>query len=180
MSWAPVTAMFLGRIAVGFTVRQFLVFNWIIPSLFGILWMSIFGGTSLYLELIEGNDLISILNDHGPESIIYKVFEFLPLAKVFAVVFLVTVFLSFVTAADSNTEAMASISTEGISSNDNSPPVYLKVIWGVVIGIVSWVLISYAGVDGVKMLSNIGGFPALFLMVILCIALLKLIISKRI
>lgn len=179
MAWAPITAMFLGRIAIGYTVRQFVFFNWIIPSLFGIVWMSIFGGTSLFLELEQNGQLIPILAQKGPESIIYVVFNSMPAAKALSVLFLLTVFLSFVTAADSNTEAMASISTEGITHKSSSPPVYIKVIWGIVIGLVGWIMVGFAGIDGVKMLSNLGGFPALFLMTALCIAMVKLLLSSK-
>jgi choline-glycine betaine transporter len=179
MAWAPITAMFLGRIAIGYTVRQFVLFNWLIPSLFGIIWMSVFGGTSLFLELEQNIGLIPFLEEKGPESIIYVVFSSIPAAKALSVLFLLTVFLSFVTAADSNTEAMASISTEGITYKSSSPPVYIKVIWGIVIGLVGWVMVSFAGIDGVKMLSNLGGFPALFLMIALCLAMVKLLLSSK-
>jgi len=33
MAWAPVTALFLGKIALGRTVREFLLFNWFLPGL---------------------------------------------------------------------------------------------------------------------------------------------------
>ena len=33
LAWAPVTALFLGRIAVGYTVREFLLFNLVLPAL---------------------------------------------------------------------------------------------------------------------------------------------------
>jgi len=47
LAWAPVTACFLGRIAYGRTVREFMLVNFILPSIFAITWMTIFGGTSL-------------------------------------------------------------------------------------------------------------------------------------
>ena len=41
MAWAPVTALFLGKISRGYTVREFIFFNLIFPALFSIIWMSI-------------------------------------------------------------------------------------------------------------------------------------------
>jgi len=35
-AWAPVASLFLGRISRGYTVRQYINFNWIFPSLFAI------------------------------------------------------------------------------------------------------------------------------------------------
>ena len=40
----------------------------------------------------------------------------------------------------------------------------LKVMWGTVICVVSWIMISFAGgIDGIKILGNLGGLPALFI-----------------
>ncbi|MDP5008104.1 MAG: BCCT family transporter, partial [Glaciimonas sp.] len=39
-----------------------------------------------------------------------------------------------------------------------------KIIWGVLIGVVSWIMTSFAGgIDGVKMMSTLGGLPALLI-----------------
>ena len=178
MAWAPITALFLGRISYGYTVRQFILFNWLLPACFGIIWMSIFSGTSLYLEIYENAHLIEVLNAKGPDVIIYQLFDHLPMAKALTGLFLFTVFLSYVTAADSNTEAMSAISTKGITPESSNPPKFIKYSWGIIIGLVAWVMISYSGVDGVKMLSNLGGLPSLFLMVLLCLLVIRLLITK--
>ena len=178
LAWAPITALFLGRLSYGYTVRQFLVFNWLFPALFGVLWMSIFSGATLHLEL-EGLNLTALLNSQGPESVIYRVFEEFPLQPFIAGLFLLTAFLSYVTAADSNTEAMGGISSTGISPESPSPPISIKIIWGITIGAVAYIMISMAGIDGIKMLSNLGGLPSLFLIVAVNIGLIYLLISKK-
>ena len=35
-AWAPVTALFLGRLAIGYSVREFIAMNLVLPSLFGV------------------------------------------------------------------------------------------------------------------------------------------------
>jgi choline-glycine betaine transporter len=55
---------------------------------------------------------------------------------------------------------------------------FLKIIWGVLIGATSYIMISAAGVDGIKMLSNLGGLPALLLLTAVTIGMLKLSISS--
>lgn len=179
LAWAPITALFLGRLSYGYTVRQFMVFNWLLPSLFGTVWMSIFSGMTLDFELSKHLELWVLLETGGPESIIYKIFEQLPFRYLIAPLFLVTAFLSYVTAADSNTEAMGGISSTGISPDAPTPPTSIKIIWGVTIGAVAFIMINMAGIDGIKMLSNLGGLPSLFLIVTVNIGLLYLIISKQ-
>ncbi|MEQ9301867.1 MAG: BCCT family transporter [Cyclobacteriaceae bacterium] len=179
LAWAPITALFLGRLAYGYTVRQFLIFNWILPSLFGMIWMSVFGGMTLDFELTSHLGLLHVLQTQGPESVIYRIFEALPLRYIIAPLFLITAFLSYVTAADSNTEAMGGISSTGISPDAPTPPTIIKVIWGITIGAVAFIMINMAGIEGIKMLSNLGGLPSLFLITTINIGLLYLIFSKK-
>jgi len=37
---------------------------------------------------------------------------------------------------------------------------WIKVAWGTLVGLAAWIMISFAEVDGIRMLSNLGGFPA--------------------
>ncbi|MFZ6051428.1 BCCT family transporter [Halocola ammonii] len=181
LAWAPITSLFLGRLGYGYTVRQFLTFNWILPSLFGIFWMSVFSGTALHLQL-SGTDLADLTASDNPEGVIYALFEALPLSKILAAIFLFTAFLSYVTAADSNTEAMGGISSTGISPESPSPPVLIKIVWGLTIGTVAFLMVKLAGIDGIKMLSNLGGLPALFLIITVTIGLIWVMMktgSKR-
>lgn len=167
LAWAPVTSLFLGRLGVGYTVRDFINQNLLFTSLFGAIWMLIFSGTSLYFDLHEpGYPLLAALQSNGAESVIYSIFEYLPFAKLVSILFLGILFLSFVTAADSNTSAMGAISTAGISPGRDEAPFLIKLGWGLVVGFVAWSMISYAGIDGIRIISTIGGFPALFLTIL--------------
>ena len=40
---------------------------------------------------------------------------------------------------------------------------FIKIVWGVTVGLVAVVFITTLGIDGVKMMSYLGGFPALIL-----------------
>ena len=177
MAWAPITALFLGRISVGYTVRQFMWVNWILPSVFSIIWMSVFSGTVISQEL-AANELMPLLESSGPQAIIYKMIESFPMSSLIAGLFVLCMFISYVTAADSNTVAMAGLSSTGISANDPVPPVGIKILWGLTVGVIAWVMVSHAGIDGIKMLSNLGGLPSLCLLSACCIALSILLIRS--
>lgn len=179
MAWAPMTALFLGKIAVGRTVREFLLVNWFLPALFCLIWMGIFGGTTLDFASINPDSYKDLFQNAGPESIIYQVFKDMGYFKVFAQLFILGIFISYVTAADSSTDALASIS---MSKQDGDPfrsDTNLKVIWGVLIGFLSWVMITYSGIDGVRILSVIGGLPALFFLLVVSVCLLMILISPK-
>lgn len=177
-AWAPITALFLGRLGVGYTVRQFIQTNLLLPSIFGGLWMVIFGGNSIFFDGILGGVFQAELAQNGPESVVYQLLRQFPLSNVTSGFFLVLVFLSYVTAADSNISAMSALSVDGITPANPEAPLYIRLIWGVVIGTVSWVMISFAGVDGIKIISNIGGFPAMLLLTLVGSGLLRLLFSS--
>lgn len=179
MAWTPVTALFLGRIAYGYTVRLFLLFNWILPALFSMVWMTIFSGAALSLESSTPIHLVDALQENGPESIIYHVLEALPMATWVIPCFLLAVFVSYVTAADSNTDAMSGLSSKGVTPDNPNPPNGVKYLWGILIGMVAWIMIANSGVDGIRMLSNLGGLPALLLLVGTVMAMVWLLIRHR-
>lgn len=180
LAWTPITALFLGRLSYGYTVRDYIHFNLLFPSLFGCVWMTVFSGTAIQLDMAaNGTPLYDVYIEQGEANVMYALFEYLPLAAVMSILYLLISFLSYVTAADSNTSAMSGISASGISPESPEPSFSIKLIWGVIIGTIAWVMINFAGIDGVKMSSNLGGFPALFLVIAVAVGLVKLIFKKK-
>ncbi len=182
MAWTPVTACFLGRIAYGRTVRQFMLVNFILPSLFGAVWMAIFSGTAIHLELFENAELSShlVADENGKqhlETVTIGMFGHFPLTVVLVVFYVCSTFICFVTSADSNTTAMAAISSTGISPDNSEGGIGTKIAWGVTVGLVAWVMISFADINGIKIISTLGGFPAAFLILIVIAALFRVTIN---
>ncbi len=172
-AWAPVASLFLGRIAKGYTVRDFINFNLIIPSIFAIVWMSIFSGSTLYFNEILNNSLYDLMKTNGEESVMYAVLNELTLGKLVSYLVVFTIFLSYVTAADSNISAMSSISSKEVNAQNGEAPTVIKVIWGVLIGGLTYTMISTKGIDGIRILSVLGGFPAMFVVILASFSLLK-------
>jgi choline-glycine betaine transporter len=100
----------------------------------------------------------------------------LPLTGLVIALFLFTTFISFVTAMDSNTHSIASVCLDARRQSDEPPGAGLmvKIFWGVLIGAVAWVMTATNGVDGVRMLSNLGGAPGLFIIAGCAAALARL------
>ena len=182
LAWAPVTAMFLGRIAKGYTVRMYVLMNLVLPSLFAIVWMSIFGVFALETERATQGALSQVMNTLGIEAVIFEAMKSLPAYSVLVVVLLCLSFVSYVTAADSNTEAIAEIcrrhqadDPELQDANLRVASPGLKIVWVLLLVSTAWTMVAYSGVDGVRMLSNVGGLPALFIVIGLQLTLLRFI-----
>ncbi|ATW26449.1 BCCT family transporter [Candidatus Formimonas warabiya] len=173
MAWAPITGVFLGRIGYGYTVREFIGVNLIGTSLFGMVWFASFSGSALHMQLFQNVNLVEVLNTTGSESVIYAFFQQFPLSVLLSSLFILTIYLSYVTGSDAMTSSIGGLCSTGISPESPEPSMFQKVIWGGMLGIVAWVMIAFAGIDGVKMLSNLGGFPVLFLEIAWAAALVK-------
>ena len=174
LAWTPITAVFLGRLGRGYTVRTFIRFNLIYPSLFSVCWLSLFGGYALSIDEQSG-ELNRALQTDGPESVIFQVFDTMPLATISSLFFLLVVFLSFVTSGDSLVSAMSGLTTRDISERKEEAPAAIKFVWAGVIGLTSWFMVRYIGLDGIRIVSNLGGFPALVLYVMVLLGLIRLL-----
>ncbi|MFC0525182.1 BCCT family transporter [Pontibacillus salicampi] len=172
-AWALIISLFLGRIAFGYKVKTVILVNFVLPAIFGAVWISVFGGSALFLD-VNGGELSALLANNGPETVLYGVFAGLPWAQIIIPFFIFIVFVTFVTACDSNNAAMSGISSHGISPENPEPSTLIKVVWGVTVSIISWTMISFANIDGVKMLNNLGGVPALLLELIVFGSLMKI------
>ncbi|MFC3881093.1 BCCT family transporter [Algoriphagus namhaensis] len=179
IAWAPITALFLGKIALGRTVREFIIFNWILPSIFCLIWMAILGGTTIEYAFLSPETYKNILEIQGPESVVYEIFKEMGYFSFFSILFIMGMYISFVTAADSSTEALASISMKKSGKDTFNADINLKVLWGSLIAGLAWIMITFAGLDGVRMLSVIGGAPAFFILLLSALSLVLLMLNPK-
>lgn len=166
-AWAPITAMFLGKIARGYTVREFIQVNVLFPSLFVLLWISVFSGAAIFMDQNSDGGLYAVLNDGGIEQLLYHIFGELPLGGLTSLILVFIAFISYVTAADSSTDAIGDLCVKNFNADSQEGTgMPIKILWGTIIGLVAWIMVSTVGVAGVKSLSNLGGLPAT--VIILC------------
>ena len=175
VSWTPFVGMFIARISKGRTIRQFVGYVIVVPSLVSFVWFSIMGGAAFDLQLNKGVDLGKALADEGTESILFTVLGEYPLASVTIVVAILLIAIFFITGADSASIVMGMLSQHG----EEEPRRNLIIFWGVAQGAVASVLLWSGGDDlrsGLTALQNlviiVGGA---FMLVILamCVSLMK-------
>ncbi|MGI6212918.1 MAG: BCCT family transporter [Anaerovoracaceae bacterium] len=177
MAWMPVTAAFLGRISKGFSVREAIQVIVIFPALFSVIWLGLFSSSSVYYEL-AGKGINKAMQEGGTASATYAVLQQMPIPTITILVFLAIVLVSFVTASDSNTNAMSGLCTGGLSADDAESPTWLKIVWGITIGVMCIIFVNaFKSTDALKYLSNLGGFPVVFLLIIITISFMKVVMN---
>lgn len=177
--YAPVIGMFLARMGKGRTVRQFLLVEILVPSLFCCTFIAIFAGMIMKMQCTGVVDVWGKVQELGMQTALYQVLGAMPGGKIVQLLFLITVCLSFVTLADPNTSAMATLCVHG-QEIDSEPPKKIKIVIGIMVSAVAYLLVVSGGMDAVKGLLNLGGLlmtiPSIWLFLInfrLCGQLLK-------
>ena len=175
VSWTPFVGMFIARISKGRTIREFVAYVIVVPSLVSFVWFSIMGGAAFDLQLNQGMDLGKELADNGSESILFTVLGEYPLASVTVVLAIFLIAIFFITGADSASIVMGMLSQGG----EEEPRRWLVVFWGVAQGAVASVLLWSGGDDlraGLTALQNlviIVGGAFMLVIVTMCVSLLK-------
>ncbi len=172
MTWAPISAMFIGKVCYGQSVRRVILLTLVGPSLFTAAWMAVFSGTSMYFE--RAGYGVADAYAKGYEHTAYVVFEHLPLTLLITVLFLFVACVSVVTASDSATDALAGLVLRDGEEASGRRKSRIKVIFGLVIGISTFIIVAYSDISGIKMISNIGAFPALWIELLAAAGVLKI------
>lgn len=170
-SWAPISACFLARLGVGYKIKDLIKINFGIPILFNIIWCGVFSNLAINFQLSGKLNLSHILETQGAEAVIYSIFKELPGATIIILLFFLGLILSLITAMDSTTNSIAALSTSGITPESQEAPVFLKVMWGVMFAILSYIMLTISGIDGIKLVSNLGGLPNIFILLggVICV-----------
>ncbi|MCW8127516.1 BCCT family transporter [Microbulbifer halophilus] len=176
-AWAPLSCLFLGKIARGYTVRQFILVNLLLPSLFSVLWFSVFGGATLYFDSVGDGSMFAAYQSEGLAAMAYQLFSYLPGSATLSVFFVFACLVSFITATDSNTDAIGGLCMKAVTAERMGSPFVIKLLWAAVIGVIGWCSATYLGTDGIKMLANLAGLPGV--LIVLGSGISLLVLARR-
>lgn len=166
ISWSPFVGMFIARVSYGRTVREFITWVLIIPTIIGILWMSNFGGTALDQLFTDGYRGVA---DSVPELALFKMLEQLPFTRIVSTISVFLIAIFFVTSADSGSLVMDIITAGG----KMNAPVQQRVFWCVLAGVVAIALMLGGGMASLQALTISIGLPFGVVLLIMCVGLVK-------
>lgn len=162
MSWGPTAGAFIGKAAYGRKIKHILGIYILICGTLSFIWISIVSGTSLWIQKNKIVDLIESYNI-GFEHVPYDMLNGLPLARIITPFFIILIFMTVVVSCYSNIVIMSCISIDNKSIKNIETPSYLKIIWGIATLCIGYIMISLLGVKGVKIITNLGGIFAIFI-----------------
>lgn len=169
IAWAPFVGMFIARVSRGRTVREFVLGVLLVPTIFSALWFSVFGGSSISLQMNNGIDVSGVMDDSGTEAALFTVLENFPLATITITLAVLLISTFFITSADSATFVLGMQTTNG----DLNPDVRIKVAWGVVQSGTAAVLLWQGGLEALQTASIIAAFPFAIILILVVISVFK-------
>ena len=168
IAWGPFVGVFIARISKGRTIREFVLGVLIGPTVFSVIWFGAFGGIGLFDALRGSGDLLA-LTGTNVERVTFALLERLPLATLTTAATIVAAFLFIVTSVVSAAFVLGSFSTGG----DPNPGPRIRLIWGVLLGVLGAAMILAGSIDAIKKLIAIGALPFVFVCVLLCVCLIR-------
>ncbi|CEA06973.1 Glycine betaine transporter BetP [Arthrobacter saudimassiliensis] len=168
ISWSPFVGTFLARISRGRTLREYVQYVLVVPTLVTILAFGIFGGTAIWMRM-QGMDISA---EASPQDLFFQVLDGLPLSTItpFLGMFCIAVF--FITSADSASLVMGSLSQRGKPDPDKR----VTVFWGLAMMGIAVVMLLIGGnvaLEGLQNLIIVSALPFAVILLLMMVALTR-------
>jgi choline/glycine/proline betaine transport protein len=172
IAWSPFVGLFLARISRGRTIREFVTGTLVIPLLFTLTWLSIFGNNALYSVIFDGNTQLATTVLENPAHGFYDLLAQYPGFMFTAGVATITGLLFYVTSADSGALVLGNFTTKFTNIEHDSPR-WLSVFWAIAIGLLTLAMLMANGVTALQNTTIIMGLPFSFVIFFVMAGLYK-------
>lgn len=164
ISWAPFVGIFIARVSKGRTVRQFVGGVILVPTMIGILWFSVLGGSAFAIELANPGSLTQADGSVDVEGALFAMLTHIPGTPVLTlgVILLITIF--FVTSADSGALVMGMIATGG----QQNPRRWIRTFFVLTTALLAIALLLTGGLTALQTAAIIIALPFSVVMLLIC------------
>lgn len=167
ISWAPFVGMFIAKISKGRTIREFILGVLFVPTLFNLLWMTIFGNSAILLDQENAGALSALAGQ--TEALLFAFLSLEPLGQFTSAISVLMIFIFFVTSADSGIFVINTIASHG----EHAFPRWQSIFWGYLMSLLAIGLLYSGGLSALQSMTMITALPFLFIMLLLCFCLWK-------
>lgn len=168
-SWAPGFGIFIARISRGRTLREFIFGVLSVPSLFFVLWFTVFGNGAIWVnEQIAQGALGKAVDDVG--SLLFDFLNYLPYADLTKILALVIISLFFIVTINFGIYTLNNIA---VKDKSQVSPRWQSMFWGGLLSLMTLVLYHLGGVDILQSGMLFFSLPFALLMFVMAWSLLK-------
>lgn len=167
ISWSPFVGVFIARVSKGRSVRQFVSGVVIVPTLIGIFWFSVLGGSALYLELNDPGSMLLPDGSVDMEGALFQLLEHLPGTPILIAGAIILIAVFFVTSSDSGALVMGMIATGG----NQEPPAWIRVFFTLATAALAIALLLAGGLTAMQTVATLVALPFTVVMLLMCWAI---------
>ena len=150
-------------------MREFILGVLLLPSLLTFLWMSVFGGTAMSMQLGQESSIIGDAVTENVATALFVMLQQLPLTGLTSFVGIVLVVVFFVTSSDSGSLVVDNLTSGGKLDS----PVPQRVFWAITEGVVAAALLLGGGLKALQTASIATGLPFAIVLLVMCYSLYK-------
>lgn len=164
ISWSPFVGIFIARISRGRTVREFVLGVIIVPTMLGILWFAVLGGSALYLELSDPGSMTLPDGTVDLEGSIFQLLSHFPGSAVLTIGVIILIAIFFVTSSDSGALVMGMIATGG----NQEPAKWVRTFFTLVTAVLATALLLTGGLTALQTAAITIALPFSVVMLLMC------------
>ena len=164
ISWAPFVGIFIARVSKGRTVREFVLGVLVVPTLVGILWFAVLGGSALYQEIQSPGSMLAADGSVDLQGALFQLFQHLPGTQVLTLGAILLIGIFFVTSADSGALVMGMIATGG----DAEPKRWIRVFFTLATAVLAVALLLAGGLSALQTAAITIALPFSVVMLLIC------------
>ena len=168
IAWVPFVGGFIARISRGRTIREFIIWVVLIPSVVMFICFDIFGGAAILAERSGAVKLWEAVQaDMG--SGIFTLLTVYPFGFLASIVIFISLIIFLITSADSASFLVAMLMSKG----ELEPKAGMKIVWGIVLGALSIILLQSGGLKALQTASIVCALPFTVVMIAMMVSLVK-------
>ena len=164
ISWAPFVGIFIARVSKGRTVREFVVGVILVPTLLGILWFAVLGGSALALELAEPGTLTGPEGAVDLQGALFTLLQNVPGSMIVSIGAILLLAIFFITSADSGALVMGMIATGG----KPEPQRWIRIFFVAVTALLAIALLLSGGLNALQTAAITIALPFSVVMLLMC------------
>lgn len=175
IAFAAPTGVFIARISRGRTIREFVFGVLIIPVVFSLVWLSVFGITALDMIHNQGITELATAVSADSSTALFKFFELFAGVEFISYLVLFSIFVFFITTADSGTLVINILT----SQQGDQAPVWQRIFWVVSVSVVTALLLMVGGMGAIQAVLIILGFPFALIVSVMCVGFVKALLAEQ-
>ncbi len=192
IAWAPFVGIFIAIVSKGRTLREMIFSIMVAPTVFSLVWFTMFGGAAIYLQRANhfAGEVLDLSDVH---IILFKMLNTYTHNDVLSILAMLLCAIFLINSADSASYTLATLSQrifhkkesiedkleslpDADTSDDSEPSFFLQMGWGLLIAFLTYSLLVSGGLGILQKISTIAVLPFMLILSVVFVFVIWMLI----